>query len=99
MVKFDQLNHTLKVPDVLISGNHKKIREWRIKESLKRTYLRRPDLLKQKEETKKKENEDKPKKRNANVKKTNKLDMDKNNVENIGVEEIEFEYDETLEDE
>ncbi|MFK4785330.1 tRNA (guanosine(37)-N1)-methyltransferase TrmD [Fusobacterium sp. MFO224] len=38
----------LKVPDVLISGNHKKIKEWRIKESLKRTYLRRPDLLKNK---------------------------------------------------
>ena len=35
----------LKVPEVLMSGNHKKIREWRIKESLKRTYLRRPDLL------------------------------------------------------
>ncbi|MDP0488236.1 MAG: tRNA (guanosine(37)-N1)-methyltransferase TrmD [Fusobacterium sp. JB021] len=38
----------LKVPDVLISGNHKKIKEWRIKESLKRTYLRRPDLLENK---------------------------------------------------
>jgi len=38
----------LKVPDVLISGNHRKIKEWRIKESLKRTYLRRPDLLKNK---------------------------------------------------
>ena len=36
----------LKVPDVLISGNHKKIKDWRMKESLKRTYLRRPDLLK-----------------------------------------------------
>lgn len=35
----------LKVPDVLLSGNHKNIREWRKKESLKRTYLRRPDLL------------------------------------------------------
>ncbi|WP_163469840.1 tRNA (guanosine(37)-N1)-methyltransferase TrmD [Fusobacterium sp. IOR10] len=38
----------LKVPDVLISGNHRKIKEWRIKESLKRTYIRRPDLLKNK---------------------------------------------------
>ena len=36
----------IKVPDVLISGNHKKIKDWRMKESLKRTYLRRPDLLK-----------------------------------------------------
>ncbi len=39
----------LKVPEVLTSGNHKKIKEWRIKESLKRTYLRRPDLLEKKE--------------------------------------------------
>lgn len=36
----------MKVPDVLLSGNHQKIREWRMKESLRRTYLRRPDLLK-----------------------------------------------------
>ncbi|MEM5015304.1 tRNA (guanosine(37)-N1)-methyltransferase TrmD [Metabacillus indicus] len=35
----------LKVPDVLISGNHAKIEEWREKESLRRTYERRPDLL------------------------------------------------------
>lgn len=35
----------LKVPDVLLSGNHKKIEEWRLKESLKRTYIRRKDLL------------------------------------------------------
>ncbi|CAH1854381.1 tRNA (guanosine(37)-N1)-methyltransferase TrmD [Convivina intestini] len=33
------------VPDVLLSGNHAKIAEWRLKESLRRTYLRRPDLL------------------------------------------------------
>ncbi|ABV62184.1 MULTISPECIES: tRNA (guanosine(37)-N1)-methyltransferase TrmD [Bacillus] len=35
----------LKVPDVLLSGNHAKIEEWRRKESLKRTYTRRPDLI------------------------------------------------------
>lgn len=35
----------MKVPDVLISGNHKKIAEWQEKESLRRTYLRRPDML------------------------------------------------------
>ena len=29
-----------------LSGNHRFIEEWRAKESLKRTYLRRPDLLK-----------------------------------------------------
>ena len=35
----------MKVPDVLISGDHKKIDEWRKQESLKRTQERRPDLL------------------------------------------------------
>lgn len=33
------------VPDVLLSGNHEKIRIWRKKESLRRTYKRRPDLI------------------------------------------------------
>ena len=33
------------VPDVLLSGNHEKIRKWRLKESLRRTLRRRPDLL------------------------------------------------------
>ncbi|MED4532538.1 tRNA (guanosine(37)-N1)-methyltransferase TrmD [Metabacillus fastidiosus] len=35
----------MKVPDVLLSGNHKFIDEWREKESLRRTAERRPDLL------------------------------------------------------
>ena len=35
----------MKVPDVLLSGNHAKIAEWRRRESLKRTLERRPDLL------------------------------------------------------
>ncbi|MQS88651.1 tRNA (guanosine(37)-N1)-methyltransferase TrmD [Companilactobacillus mishanensis] len=35
-----------KVPDVLISGNHEKIRIWRLKEALRKTLDRRPDLLK-----------------------------------------------------
>ncbi len=35
-----------RVPQVLLSGNHAKIAEWRQKESLKRTKKRRPDLLK-----------------------------------------------------
>ncbi|AVH74589.1 tRNA (guanosine(37)-N1)-methyltransferase TrmD [Weissella koreensis] len=34
-----------KVPDVLMSGHHANIAEWRKKEALRRTYLRRPDLL------------------------------------------------------
>lgn len=36
---------TYKVPEVLINGNHEEIREFRLYESLKRTYLRRSDLL------------------------------------------------------
>ncbi|RLQ95765.1 tRNA (guanosine(37)-N1)-methyltransferase TrmD [Falsibacillus albus] len=36
----------MKVPEVLLSGNHRLIEEWREKESLKRTLDRRPDLLK-----------------------------------------------------
>ena len=35
----------MKVPEVLTSGNHQKIREWRMRESLRRTLERRPDLL------------------------------------------------------
>lgn len=35
----------MKVPEVLTSGNHQKIAEWRMRESLRRTLLRRPDLL------------------------------------------------------
>lgn len=34
-----------KVPDVLRSGNHAKVAQWRKKESLRRTVQRRPDLL------------------------------------------------------
>ncbi|MBI2607245.1 MAG: tRNA (guanosine(37)-N1)-methyltransferase TrmD [Candidatus Doudnabacteria bacterium] len=36
----------MRVPKVLLSGDHKKIAQWRKKESLKRTKKRRPDLLK-----------------------------------------------------
>ncbi len=35
----------MKVPDVLLSGNHKAIAEWRRREQLRRTLQRRPDLL------------------------------------------------------
>ncbi|MFS0782328.1 tRNA (guanosine(37)-N1)-methyltransferase TrmD [Bacillus sp. 1P06AnD] len=35
----------MKVPEALMSGNHKLIDEWRMKESLRRTWNRRPDLL------------------------------------------------------
>lgn len=36
----------LKVPDVLLSGNHEEIRKWRLKQAIARTYERRPDVLK-----------------------------------------------------
>jgi tRNA (guanine37-N1)-methyltransferase len=35
----------LAVPEVLLSGHHEEIRRWRARESLRRTLLRRPDLL------------------------------------------------------
>ncbi|MBQ9014118.1 MAG: tRNA (guanosine(37)-N1)-methyltransferase TrmD [Bacilli bacterium] len=35
----------MKVPEVLLSGDHKKIDEWRKNESLKITSIKRPDLL------------------------------------------------------
>ncbi len=35
------------VPPVLLSGNHAEIRRWRLKQSLGRTWRRRPDLLAQ----------------------------------------------------
>ncbi|MGE5173923.1 MAG: tRNA (guanosine(37)-N1)-methyltransferase TrmD [Betaproteobacteria bacterium] len=36
----------MKVPDVLLSGNHAEIEKWRRREALKATLLKRPDLLK-----------------------------------------------------
>jgi len=40
----------MKVPQVLLSGDHKKIAEWRQTEALKRTMERRPDLIKNKKQ-------------------------------------------------
>ena len=34
-----------KVPEVLLSGDHKRIEEWRYEQALERTKQRRPDLL------------------------------------------------------
>lgn len=42
-----------KVPEILLSGNHKQIDEYRKKESLKITLMKRPDLLKRKKLTEK----------------------------------------------
>lgn len=35
------------VPDILLSGDHAKIAEWRAKEALHKTFIRRPDMLAQ----------------------------------------------------
>jgi len=40
-----EIYNSIKVPDILISGDHEKIRIWRLKESLKITWMKRPDLL------------------------------------------------------
>jgi tRNA (guanine37-N1)-methyltransferase len=40
------------VPQVLLSGHHEQIRRWRLKQSLGRTWLRRPELLERREMSK-----------------------------------------------
>ncbi len=40
--------NNLEVPEILLSGNHEKIRLWRKKSSLQRTFLKRPDLFEKK---------------------------------------------------
>ena len=45
----DQENTEHNVPDVLLSGDHKKISEWREQQSIKQTKKFRPDLLKKKD--------------------------------------------------
>ena len=40
----EQING-LAVPPVLLSGDHEKVRRWRLQQALGRTWLRRPDLL------------------------------------------------------
>jgi tRNA (guanine37-N1)-methyltransferase len=35
----------MRVPEVLVSGNHEAIERWRLQQALGRTWLRRPDLL------------------------------------------------------
>jgi len=41
-----QVFRGMAVPDILLSGHHKKIEEWRYQQALQRTKQRRPDLLK-----------------------------------------------------
>tara|TARA_B100000029_G_scaffold484509_1_gene536793 strand:- start:992 stop:1681 length:690 start_codon:yes stop_codon:yes gene_type:complete len=38
----------LKVPEILLSGHHGKIKEWRQKKRLEKTSVRRPDMIKEK---------------------------------------------------
>lgn len=42
----------MKVPDVLLSGHHEKIREWQVQNAIARTKQRRPDLLKSEDDAK-----------------------------------------------
>ena len=58
----------LGVPEILLSGDHKKIAEWRLAESLKRTLKRRPDLIEKADLT------DKEKKQLENIKESERLE-------------------------
>ena len=40
----------MKIPDILLSGNHKAIKEWQENQSLSLTKLRRPDLITKKKD-------------------------------------------------
>ncbi|MFH0879066.1 MAG: tRNA (guanosine(37)-N1)-methyltransferase TrmD, partial [Lentisphaerota bacterium] len=40
----------MKVPDILCSGNHRQIAEWRAEQSVQRTRERRPDMAARKDE-------------------------------------------------
>ena len=40
-----EVHKDLKVPGVLLSGNHERIRQWRKTSSLQRTFMKRPDLF------------------------------------------------------
>jgi tRNA (guanine37-N1)-methyltransferase len=48
-----EIFESMKVPNVLLSGNHKKIETWRSEISLMRTLMKRPDLLEEIKLTKK----------------------------------------------
>lgn len=45
-----EIFHGIKVPEVLLSGNHENIKKWREEQSLKNTLQKRPNLLKRKED-------------------------------------------------
>ena len=41
----DTNNNNHEIPEVLVSGHHEKIKKWRLKKSIEKTELNRPDLL------------------------------------------------------
>ncbi|MBO4629475.1 MAG: tRNA (guanosine(37)-N1)-methyltransferase TrmD, partial [Treponema sp.] len=50
LLEYPQYTHPeewkgMKVPSVLLSGNHKEIRKWRLKKRLEKTLANRPDLI------------------------------------------------------
>lgn len=47
--------HGKRVPEVLLSGDHERIRRWRLQQALGRTHERRPDLLQGRESTREEE--------------------------------------------
>ncbi|WP_422667310.1 tRNA (guanosine(37)-N1)-methyltransferase TrmD [Buchnera aphidicola] len=60
---FDYPNYTrpqtiknMTVPSILLSGHHKNIRIWRLKEAIGKTWMKRPDILKNISLTKEEEN-------------------------------------------
>ena len=40
-----EIHHGVRVPEVLLSGNHAEIRKWRLMKALEATREKRPDLL------------------------------------------------------
>jgi tRNA (guanine37-N1)-methyltransferase len=42
-----EVSDGLRVPPVLLSGDHEAIRRWRLKQALGRTWQRRPDMLRE----------------------------------------------------
>jgi len=52
-VWIDTQNKEHNVPDILLSGHHEKIKEWRINKSLEKTKKNRPDLLNKENRNKK----------------------------------------------
>lgn len=42
---YPRIFNKMKVPSVLLSGNHKKIEEWRLKHALGETWIKKPKLL------------------------------------------------------